>query len=83
MCEKCQALNSLFSNVHSGLSHQLPTPSTEADETERCVKLYMSFFSTTVPPSACHPKTTPAGVPLCPTDQEMEFGHGVSRGARW
>ena len=41
------------------------------------------IFSTTVPPGACHPKATPAGVPLRPMDQEMEFWHGASWGARW
>ena len=56
MCEKFHALNSLFSNVHSGLSHQLPTPSTEADETERCVKLYRSFFRQQFPQVRVTPK---------------------------
>ena len=35
VCDKFQALNSLFSDVHHRLSHQLPIPSTEADEIER------------------------------------------------
>ena len=56
VCDKFQALNSLFSDVHHRLSHQLPIPSTEADEIERCVKLYMSFFRQQFPQVRVTPK---------------------------
>ena len=83
MCVKFQALNSLFSDVHHRLSHQLPIPSTEADEIERCVKLYMSFFLQQFPQVCVTPKQHLLESHCVPWIRKWSFGmalHGEQGG---
>ena len=83
VCDKFQALNSLFSDVHHRLSHQLPIPSTEADEIERCVKLYMSFFRQQFPQVRVTPKQHLLESHCVPWIRKWSFGmalHGEQGG---